>query len=108
PRLVLLGELVAGSLDVDAGGGELLKQRPGRHLELGCEMFDSGLGHALTLLPRHLLALVADAVSACGSNQWARAFMMRSTARSSLIPVISVNSSVARSASASRVALPFT
>src|SRR6185295_14010084 len=37
--LVLLGELVAGLLDVDTGRGELLDERARRHLELGSELF---------------------------------------------------------------------
>src|SRR6185436_8125986 len=87
-RLVLLGEVVAHLLRGDARRGELLDERPRRHLELGRELFDRRLRHALNLLVTRArrpcqCAGATFAASAGSSNQCARAFMMSACARAS-------------------------
>ena len=46
PGLIDLGELVALFFRGHSGGGELLQQRAGGHLEFRCELFDGCLRHA--------------------------------------------------------------
>src|SRR5581483_8337213 len=111
--LVLLRQHVAGILAGKTGPPELLQQSARRDLELARELFDGRVRHmrfSCFLLYRCCPtagAGVADGtVAGASSNQCARAFMMRSVARSSGMPVISTSSSVARSASASRVVTP--
>src|SRR5439155_19989079 len=84
-------------------GLPLLEQEAHRELQLLGELGGVRFGHVLNLL------LGGARLQACAEslNHGSRAFMMRRVARSVSIPVISVSSSVARSASASIVVTPF-
>src|SRR5450759_906714 len=101
--LVLLGELVALLLAGNARGGELLQQRARGHFHFGRELLYCRQSHRVSPASR------ATAYSACSasSNQCARAFMIKSFARSAGIAFNSTSSSTARSASASRLVMPF-
>src|SRR5262249_27330591 len=98
-RHVLLGHGVIRGLLLDPGRVQLLEQQRDGHLQLFRELGDVRLCHSYAFL----------VPQACepSLNHGSRAFMISLLARSTSIPVISVSSSVARSASASIVVMPF-
>ena len=113
-RLVLLGQRRRLRSCRRPPPRQLLEQRARRQLQLLANWATSSAPCAspLALFRARRQCRVGAAASAAGSaagassNQGARAFMMSLLARSASMPVISISSSPARSASASRVVMP--